>query len=420
MEYHLITYGCQMNKSDSLRIASLLNSIGYKKTEKVEEANLLIINMCSVRESAVNRVRGLVPKIREIKKNSKKTKTILTGCILPSDKKFFEENFDIVIGINNIPKLPRLLGVLDKKNISDYFKIEPEKKSYPTAYIPIMTGCNNFCSYCVVPYTRGRETSRKAEEIIKEAKLFIQSGYKEIWLLGQNVNSYSDKNLKFPDILKKVNEIPGDFWIRFTSSHPKDFSPRLIKILKECKKVCEYLNLPVQSGDNEILKKMNRPYTIEKYKNIIKKVREAVPDISISTDIIVGFPGETKKQFKNTKDLIKEMAFEMGYISKYSVRKGSAAEKMEDNITSKEKKKREKILNEIIRKINIKKNKKYIGKKLRVLIDSKKNEYHFGKTRTNKTVKIKSSKKILGKFANVEIIDSLPWGLKAKLIDYEE
>lgn len=319
MKYHLITFGCQMNKSDSEKIAGFFESKGYRPCQKLEQADLVIVNMCSVRQSAVDRVYGLEPKL-------KNKATILTGCILKKDKRKLSKIFNNII------------------DIKELIKAEPVYSSKTTAFIPIMTGCNNFCSYCVVPYTRGREISRPSKEIIAEVKTLAKKGYKEIWLLGQNVNSYNN----FPQLLKKLNKIPGDFLIKFTSSHPKDLSAELIKTMKECKKIAKYLNLPVQSGDDEILKKMNRPYTAKQYKDLVKKIRKQIPNIFLSTDVIVGFPGETKKQFENTRKLFEELQFDMAYINKYSPRAGTAAFRLKDNVSPKEKKRREKVLEKII------------------------------------------------------------------------
>jgi tRNA-2-methylthio-N6-dimethylallyladenosine synthase len=280
----------------------------------MDEADLIVVNMCSVRHSAVDRIFGFQPKFEKLKAKNNKLKTILTGCILKQDKRKFQNFFDYILEKKDLLILPRILNTKKvfkrlaiaseiKTNLK-YLKIQPKYSSFPVAYVPISSGCNNFCAYCVVPYTRGRELCRPAEDIFKEVKNLVKKGYKEIWLLGQNVNSYkckmqnakckitnqNSKLINFPKLLKLVNDIPGDFWIRFTSSHPKDFSDELIEVMVECKKVTPYLNLPVQSGDNEILRKMNRNYTVEEYKNLVKKIREKIPDITLSTDIIVGFP----------------------------------------------------------------------------------------------------------------------------------
>ena len=334
MKYYIITYGCAMNKSDSERIASVLESKGHKEALNINEADLIVVNMCSVRQSAVDRVYGLIPKFKKLKEKNPKLKTILTGCILKKDRRKFAKSFDSIWRFNEL-------------------NIAPKRQKSGPAYIPISNGCNNFCTYCVVPFTRGHLVCRDHQEILKEVKNVIQKRFKEVWLLGQNVNDYTsptDSSINFPKLLRMVNNIPSDFSIRFTSPNPKNFSGELIETMAESEKVAKYLNLPVQSGDNKILKKMNRPYTVEEYKNLVKKIRQKIPEINLSTDVIVGFPGETKKQFENTVKLFKEIKFDMAYIAKYSPRPGTDALRMKDNIPLKEKKRREKILREIIKK----------------------------------------------------------------------
>jgi len=414
MKYFLITYGCQMNRSDSERIAVVLENKGYKPAQKINGADLIVVNMCSVRQSAVDRVYGLLPKIKNLPAGRR---TILTGCILKKDRRKLSEEFDEVVEIKDLIK-----------------DIEPKYSNKFSALVPIMRGCNNFCAYCVVPFTRGREISRPAEEIICEVKNLVKREFKEIWLLGQNVNSYKDTSnnkatpktsdrrfckpdikVTFPQLLKKINNIPGKFWIRFTSSHPKDFSDELIDAMTKCQKVTEYLNLPVQAGDDEILKKMNRPYTIKKYKEIIKKIKREIPNICLSTDVIVGFPGETKKQFENTAKLFKELKYDMAYIAKYSPRAETAAAKLKDSVSLKEKNRREKVLTKILKRTALEKNKKYINKTVEALINTQKDKnIWIGKTKGYKTVKIESKKNLLGKFVKVKITDALPWGLKGK------
>lgn len=376
-----------MNKSDSERIASVLEK-KYIPASNIEEADLVVVNMCSVRQSAVDRVRGLLPKL-------KGKKSILTGCILKKDRNQFIKDFNEIIDIEELTKE------------------KPKHSSDFSATIPIMTGCNNFCSYCVVPYTRGREKSKPAKEIICEIKKLIKSGYKEIWLLGQNVNSYS--NIPFSELLKKINNIEGKFWVRFTSSHPKDFSDDIMKAMKD--KITPYLNLPVQAGDNEILKKMNRPYTIKQYLDIIKKVRKIIPNITISTDVIVGFPGETEKQFQNTAELFKEVKYDMAYINKYSTRAGTQGAKLLDSVSDKEKKRREKILNDILKETALKRNKEYIGKEVEALIDAQKDNKCIGKTKGYKTIVVESKENLIGQFIRAEIISATSWGLKGKYIN---
>jgi len=424
MKYFIITYGCQMNWADSERIAAVLENTGYKQAPKIEDADLVVVNMCSVRQSAVDRVYGKIRNFAELKSQSSNLKTIITGCILKKDKKKFAENFDFVLNIKNLSKWPKILkGKTAEKEDEEenYSKIFPKGFNRFSAFVPIMTGCNNFCAYCIVPYTRGREISRPADEIIREIKNLVKDKAKEIWLLGQNVNSYE---YNFPKLLKMINDIPGDFWIRFTSPHPKDFSDELIDAMAECEKFGQYLNLPVQAGDDQILKKMNRGYTVGQYEKLVKKIRAKIPDIALSTDVIVGFPGETKKQFENTEKLFRKIKYDMAYINKYSPRAGTAAEKMKDNVLPKEKIKRAKVLTEILKQTALESNKKYIGKTVEVIVTERKtlNMKHFfvGKTRTNKTavfhVPCSMFHDLVGKFVKVKITDAIPWGLRGILI----
>lgn len=402
-----------MNISDSERIAAVLESLGYKKVIKESRADLLIINMCSVRQSAVDRVYGRInnyhlsswrsvpfavsiDQSKQLKNNltqarqisnsyskrcgaiesRNKPKTILTGCILPEDRKKLENKVDLILEIKNLTQLPEILNQIKKKQTSkayygtpkhhskNYLKISPKHSSSALAHVPISTGCNNFCSYCVVPYTRGKETYRPAEEIISEVKNLVKKGYKEICLLGQNVNSYrsnvkcqisnvktttqSSKLINFSILLKLINSIPGNFQLAFLTSHPKDMSDELIETIAKGDKIKKELHLPVQSGDNEILRKMNRGYTVKDYENLISKVRSKINEIYLSTDIIVGFPSETKKQFENTIKLCKKIKFDKVYVAQYSPRLGTVACQMTDGVPKEEKKRRWKILDEMI------------------------------------------------------------------------
>ena len=348
MRYHIITFGCQMNEADSDRIAADLEKRGYKPViseeakkqkasslpsprsqywERVSVADLIVVNMCSVRQPAVDRVYGLANKFKGLKIKNKKLRTILTGCILKRDLKNFRERFD------SIQRKEDILSCL------------PTYKE--AALIPISNGCNNFCSYCVVPYARGRLICRNQKEIVKEVKRTIKNGAKEIWLLGQNVNDYKspdNQKINFAKLFSLVDKIPGQFKIYFMSPHPKNFSDELIKTLARSKHFSRYLNLPVQSGNDQILKKMYRPYTAKQYKELVKRIRKAMPDINLSTDVIVGFPGETKSQFKDTEKLFRTIKFNIAYINKYSPRTGTTAFKLKNDVPLDEKKRRERIL----------------------------------------------------------------------------
>jgi len=329
-------------------MATQLEKQGYQPAQNLEMADLVILNVCSVRQSAMDRVYAKITQIRKRKrspdesqdKNKTKIPTVvgtpkivLTGCLLEKDKQKLKDQVDEIWDIAD-------------------FSHKPKYQSKCLAYVPIMTGCNNFCSFCVVPYTRGREKSRPAQEIIKEVKNLVKRGYKEIILLGQNVNSYQGLSLEtpprtvlgFPKLLKILNNIPGHFQIHFLTNHPKDISDELIETVAQSEKVVKEIHLPVQSGDDEILKKMNRGYTAKDYKNLVKKIRQKIPGVKISTDVIVGFPGETEKQFQKTVKLFQEIKFDQAYIARYSPRLGTVAAKLKDDVSSQEKKKREKIL----------------------------------------------------------------------------
>lgn len=413
MKYYIITYGCQMNKSDSERLERILKQKGGHRAKSADSANLVLINVCSVRQSAVNRVYAKVNKYYKTKK------IILAGCILEADKKKLKDK------------------VFEFWHPDKYFECVPVHESPFTAYVPIMTGCNNFCSYCVVPYTRGLEKSRPTKKIIKEVKSLIKKGHKEIVLLGQNVNSYQfiDKNssaealakadsiIAFPQLLKKVSAIPGHFWLSFLTSHPKDMSGELIETAAKCEKVIPYIHLPVQSGDDEILRKMNRYYTAVHYKNLIKKIRtifkeyrKSFPPVAISTDIIVGFPGETKKQFANSAKMMKKIKFDMVYIAKYSPRLGTAAAKLKDNVSPKEKAKRWNALNKILNVISLENNKKYIGKNVEVLIYEKNKGRFLGRTATGKNVAITIRNAKIGDWAKVKVTDANSWGMEGEIL----
>lgn len=381
-----------MNKSDGERIAGLLDESGWKKCLAEEDADLIIVVACSVRQMAFDRVFGRAVKYEKLKKKNKNLKTFLTGCVLDIDKKKLEGKFDVICNIKEISQFlnflisnPGLMQDNDHDNY-DYLKIKPAYQSKFQAYIPIMTGCHNFCSYCVVPYTRGREYSRPAKDILNEVKKLIKNGYKEIFLLGQNVNSYSAKNLplspssclrrqakegelNFPDLLRLINSIKGDFWIRFATSHPKDMSDDLIDAIAECEKVCPYIHLPIQAGSDKILEAMNRKYTKEHYLTLIEKIKKKIPDIMLSTDIIVGFPGERKKDFLETADVMRKVKYTMAYIARYSPRAGTVAYKLKDDVSREEKARREEILTEILKKTAIENNKKFVGRTVRALVE---------------------------------------------------
>lgn len=442
MKYYLQVFGCQMNQSDAERIATLFESSGLEETDKIENADIFVAVMCSVRQMAADRVFGLEQKIKLAKQKNKNFIAILTGCVAQNDKPRFAKTFDYILDIKTLPQWPKIIN--NKANsgkspvdlsrqgsfrcqdqADDYFDIAPKHSSKFSALIPISKGCDNYCSYCIVPYTRGPLVSRPIADIISETKRAVNHGVKETWLLGQNVNNYHYQGADFAQLLRSVNDISGDFWIRFTSPHPKDFDDAAILAMAQCQKVTPYLNLPIQSGDDKILKAMRRPYTVARYKALIKKIRAAFKkyrqgleqEVAISTDVIVGFCGETKRQFQNTAKIFEEIQYDMAYISRYSPRPGTAAAEMEDNVANSEKKRREEILNNIVKITALNHNERWRGQTVDVLVSHIKNNFAFGKDHHYKTVKfpIDKNKIIPGDIARVEIVKVMPFGLSGKL-----
>lgn len=431
-KYHITTIGCQMNISDSERIAGYLEIHGFKMCVKKEEADLLVFTTCGVRESAESRIYGLIPRM---KKKHPHVVTVLTGCLSKRAdvNQRIADSVDIWLDIENLPKFSKSLQnffpiqTVDIA-VENYLNLPAKYKSDFSAAVPIGNGCNNFCTYCVVPYARGREVYRPADEIIAEAYKLVGTGYKEINLIAQNVNSYNYNNKYFYDILKAVDDIPGDFWIRFSTSHPKDMSNKLIDVIASGKKICRHVHLPVQAGDDEILSRMNRKYSVAHYFNLVKKIRQHManksrawhPPVAISTDVIIGFPGESEEQFENTANFFREARFDMAYLSQYSPRPGTVAAKYTDDVTVDEKRRREDALNNILSETARQNNQEYLGKTVRILIDekNKKGEF-FGKTEANKTVGVRSSKTELkvGEFVDVKIVKVKDFGMDAEFLE---
>lgn len=428
MKYYIKTFGCQMNKSDSERLAAVLEQAGWQATATADQADLVILNTCSVRQSAEDRVYGHIAKWPKYRCQNPGFIGVVTGCVPAKEGDKLAKRFpevDIFLNIQNITELPRLIvekrelvfqaGVEYKDQNINYLKTIPQHQSDFQAYVPISIGCNNFCTYCVVPYARGREKSRGSAEILRECERLVGKGYKEITLLGQNVNSYGQDNpqgIDFPELLSRVAKIPGDFWIRFITSHPKDMSDELIKVIADNQpKVTPYVHLAVQSGSNRILQAMNRKYTREDYLELIDKIRQAIPSVMISTDIIVGFPGETKKDFRQTINLFRRARFNMAYISQYSPRPGTAAAQLENDVPKAIKRKRDKKLTAILEKIALAENKKDVGKKIRILIENKKGGHYLGRTPQGKVVKVRGGKLAVGQFVDVKIDRASAWGV---------
>ena len=434
-KYFIKTFGCAMNFSDSERLASFLESHQFKLASKIERADLAIFNTCGVRQMAEDRVYG---QIHNLRRDFPETKIILTGCVAQRRdvQKRLKNKVDLFVSVKDFPKkVGKFLNaknktkktVSAKNNRQDYFALQPKYSNKFSASVPIMTGCNNFCAYCVVPYARGPEISRPAEEILSEVKNLIKNGCKEITLLGQNVNSYRgtyhNKPLSFAELLKMINDLPGNFWLRFLTSHPKDMSDELIEVITSAEKVCEYVHLPIQAGDNTVLKRMNRKYTRRHYLDLIKKIEAGFAKnkpktiYSLTTDIIVGFPGETKEQFAKSAEVMKQVPYDMVYFGQFSPRPGTAAWNMKDDVSKQEKARREKYLNEILKKSSYENNKKYVGKIFDILIEKEKNGFYYGKTRTLKNVKLPVGKikNLIGKIVKAKITKANIWNLEGKI-----
>ncbi len=423
---YISTFGCQMNAHDSEKIYGILKQMGYEQADEEKNADFIIYNTCCVRENAENKVYGNLGYLKHQKKINPNMRIALCGCMMQQDiviqtirEKY--KHVDIVFGTFNLYKLAELIYTNLETNapVFDIWKEHGEIiEDLPTirkykfkASVNIMFGCNNFCSYCIVPYVRGRERSRCPEDIIREIKLLASDGVKEITLLGQNVNSYGknlDEKITFAELLRRVNDIDGIERIRFMTSHPKDLSDELIYAMKDCNKVCNHIHLPFQAGNNEILKKMNRRYTKEHYLNLVKKIRAEIPDIAITTDIIVGFPGETEECADDTIDVIKKAGFSGAFTFIYSKRTGTPAAIMENQVSEKEAKKNfNKVLN-ALNPIILELNKKRVGKTYKVLAeDVSANDENFitGRLEDNSLVHFKGDKSIIGEIIDVNITD---------------
>lgn len=436
-KYTIVTYGCQMNEHDSEKISWLLENLGYEWTDDKENSDFIIYNTCLVRENAELKVYGQLGALKDLKRKNPDLILAVCGCMMQREeaRKVILDKYkhvDIIFGTNNIHKLPLLIDrykqtnktvvdiIEDTRDIDD--NIEANRKYGFKAFVNIMYGCNNFCTYCIVPYTRGRERSREPESIIKEVEKLSKEGYKEIMLLGQNVNSYGKTlniNYTFADLLKEINKIDGIERIRFMTSHPKDLSDELIDAMASLDKVCEQLHLPVQSGSNRILKAMNRKYTKEDYLLLIEKIKKAIPGISISTDIIVGFPGETEEDFLETLDLVKKVRYDSAFTFLYSIREGTKAAQMENQVPDDIKHERFQRLLDTIYPIFYEENSKYLDRTVEVLVEevSKNNdEILSGRTRTGKLVHFKGNKDLIGKFVNVKVTTPKTFTLEGYLV----
>jgi tRNA-2-methylthio-N6-dimethylallyladenosine synthase len=428
MKYYIETYGCQMNVADSELVMTILEDNGYLRAISISEADVIIFNTCSVRKHAEERVLGRISNEMRHKTDSHLIIGVI-GCMAQRlGKELFDlsAGVDFVVGVDQYNNLPEIIETAYSRKLVYNTKVDkdqvysgtiPRHQDVHKAYITIMRGCNNFCSYCIVPFTRGRERSRTDKDILEDVRIAAGQGRKEIMLLGQNVNSYQYKNIDFPQLLKMVNEIDGIDRIRFTTSHPKDLSDKLIAAMAESSKVCEHFHLAMQSGDNRILQSMNRGYTAESYYKLIAKLRSAIPDIAITTDVIAGFPGETEEQFMRTFDLMKDIEFDYAFMFKYSPRSGTKAAEFSDQVPEEIRLNRLQRLIEQQEKITTKKYRDKIGKRCEIYVEgvSRKSKQEVaGKTRDFKVTVFPGEIALIGKSIEVEIIDAAGWTLKGK------
>ena len=433
MKYYITTMGCQLNENDSEKLAGIVEGMGFEKTEKLEEADLVIYNTCCVRENAEERLFG---KLGELKKQKEEKETIIAigGCMMqePAMLEKIKKSYnytDIVFGTHTLHKFEEdLKKVLENgKKVRDVIDIDGEviedlpikRNDNFKASVTIMYGCNNFCSYCIVPYVRGRERSREPEKILEEVEMLAKEGYKEITLLGQNVNSYNGReNYKFANLLNDVCQIDGIERVRFISPHPKDFTDDVIEAIANNPKIARVLHLPLQSGSSAVLKKMNRKYTKEQYLELVDKIKTRIPDVVLSTDIIVGFPGETEEDFEDTLDVVRKVNYEQVFMFIYSRREGTIADKMENQIPEEIKHKRFDRLKELFDSRVSENNQKYIGTTQKILVDGySKNDKETltGRTDTNKVVNFKGNEELIGKMINIKITEEHKWYLTGEI-----
>ena len=424
-KYCVVTYGCQMNLHESEKISGILNGMGMSAVNEPKNADVVVFNTCCIRDTAERRALGNIGKMKELKKKNKNLLIVVTGCM--TQQNGFAENMkeryqyvDVILGTHNISDLEnqirirlekkkRVAAVLDTDGYIDDETTPVTRTSFPNAWVNINYGCNNFCTYCIVPYVRGRERSRDMKSIISECEKLINDGYKEITLLGQNVNSYGndvpDENVNFANLLREVAKIDGKFRIRFMTSHPKDLTEDVVKAIRDNDKICNNIHLPIQAGSNSVLKNMNRRYTREHYLGLIDMIRRYLPDCGITTDIMVGFPYETEEDFLDTMDIVEKVRFSTAFTFIYSVRKGTKAAEM-PQIPYEIKQNRIKRLiarqNEITEEIS----KDYVGNVYEILVEGmqeKKNGYVVGRTESGRLVSAKGDESMIGEFKNVKI-----------------
>ena len=433
--YSILTYGCQMNVHDSENIKGIMEDLGYNEEENYEKADVIILNTCAIRENAHNKVVGILGRIKKLKEDNPNIITIIGGC-MPQEEgisNMLKNKYkwvDIVLGTHNIYDIPSLLDnvIKEKKQNIEVYSIEgdiieniPVKRdSNYKAWVNIQYGCDKFCSYCIVPYTRGKQRSRLPKDILKEINILKEKGYKEVTLLGQNVNAYGkdlDINYTMSNLLEDVAKTKIDR-IRFVTSHPWDFTSDMIDIIAKYDNIMPYIHLPIQSGSDDILKKMNRKYTIEEYKKLFYELKSKIKNVSITTDIIVGFPNETEEDFQKTLDIYNELKYDLAYTFIYSPREGTPASKIEDNIPLEEKEARLQRLNKIVNKYAKEANEKYLGKTVSVLLEgySDKGGKLMGYTDTMKLVNVKADPSLIGQIKEVLITGVKTWSMEGEIV----
>lgn len=436
-KYLILTMGCQLNENDSEKICGMIEKMGYVQTDKLIDADLIVFNTCCVRENAEEKLFGKIGEVKQLK--DKKDLIIAIGGCMMQEKHIVEKLknsykfIDVIFGTHTLHQFPEDVykAVIQNTKIQDVLDIDGEiieglpikRNDKIKASVTIMNGCNNFCSYCIVPYVRGRERSRNPEDIVNEVKELAEQGYKEITLLGQNVNSYKGNgNLgitSFSELLRQINKIDGIERIRFISPHPKDFTDDVINVIAECNKICKIIHLPLQSGSSNILKIMNRKYTKEQYLNLVEKMKNKIPNVVFSTDIIVGFPGETDEDFEDTLEVVEKVHFEQVYMFIYSRRVGTPADKMENQVLETIKHERFDKLKQLVESQIEDNNRKYVGTVQKILVEgkSKTNENILtGRTDTNKVVNFEGDYELIGNIIKVKIISEHMWYLKGEVL----
>lgn len=441
LKYYIETYGCQMNEHDSEKIAGLLQAVGYQRAEQMQQADLILFNTCCVRDHAEKKVFGNIGALKPLSQQKSGLIVAVCGCMMQQEEvaKKLMQTFPfvkIVFGTNNMNELPSMLyrAVMHRERVFNVQKanisstaiedVPMVRKKRPLATVNIMQGCDNFCTYCIVPYVRGREWSRPAEDILMEVKGLVKQGYREVMLLGQNVNSYGKKggetSMDFADLLEQIAAGTGISRIRFMTSHPKDISKKLLEKIAGHENICKQLHLPVQSGSSRVLMRMNRGYTREEYLRLVETAREIVPGIALTTDIIVGFPGESEEDYAQTLSLVREVGYDAAFTFVYSPRKGTKAAEFPEQVPEQIKQQRIVRLIELQSELTYESNLRYVGKKELILVEdvSKKDEQSIcGRTDSGKMVNFKGPKEKIGSFVPVEILEAKRTTLLGRMLD---